>query len=45
MILRVLCFEKATMRQPNVKDEWVMRIERDVRDATAHHSRTDGPRL
>ena len=31
MILRVLCFENATMRQPNVKDEWVMRIERDVR--------------
>lgn len=30
MILRVLCFENATMRQPNVKDEWVMRIERDV---------------
>src|SRR6266480_3769032 len=27
MILRVLRLKNATMRQPNVKDEWVMRIE------------------
>jgi xanthine dehydrogenase iron-sulfur cluster and FAD-binding subunit A len=26
------------MRQPNVKDEGIMRIERHVRDATAHHA-------
>src|SRR5205814_7640951 len=41
----IVRLENAAVSKSNVKNEWIMRINRNIRDATAHHCRSNRARF
>src|SRR6266851_817105 len=41
----IIGFENAAVSEPDVKNKWIARIDRDIGNATAHYRRTDGARF